>query len=88
MSISSKNHLSEHTESLSNDAIADLAKQQLLSLKKVKRDNDKIQNELGKRTIGEIMSSGETFYMGACVDTTLSFLMKLKEKIPAQKLKI
>lgn len=51
-------------------------------IKKVQWSNEKIQNHLGRRTIQEILNSHETCYMGSCVDMTLSFLKKLKEKYP------
>lgn len=55
-------------------------------LKKVKWSNEKIQNELGRRTIETIISSWESCYMGACVDFSLAFLMELKKILPQDKL--
>ncbi|MFC2695705.1 MAG: hypothetical protein ACFN4U_01545 [Candidatus Absconditicoccaceae bacterium] len=55
-------------------------------LKKVKWSNERIQNELGRRTIEAIISSGESCYMGACVDFSLAFLMELKKILPQDKL--
>ena len=73
---------------ISNQELAQRAEDHLHQLKKVRRENEKIQSEVGRRTISEILTSGETFYMGACVDMTLTFLQKLKEYIPAEKLEI
>ena len=81
-----RNFESENT--LSHEQIKQMADMHLHQLKKVRRNNEKIQKELGTRTISEILTSKETFYMGACVDSTLSFLFKLKEKIPAEKLEL
>lgn len=78
----------ESEKTLSYEEIGQMADIHLHQLKKVRRNNEKIQKELGTRTISEILTSGETFYMGACVDTTLTFLQKLKEHIPAEKLEI
>lgn len=78
----------EELSLMSNSEIAQAAESHLHQIKKVRRENQKIQEELGKRSIKEIISSGETFYMGACVDMTLSFLMKLKEKIPLEKIEL
>lgn len=78
----------ESEKTLSHEKIGKMASSHLETLKKVRRENEKIQNEVGKRTISEILTSGETFYMGACVDSTLSFLFKLKEEIPAEKLEL
>ena len=78
----------ESEKTLSHEKIGKMASSHLETLKKVRRENEKIQNEVGKRTISEILTSGETFYMGACVDMTLTFLQKLKEYIPAEKLEI
>ena len=78
----------ESEKTLSHEKIGKMASSHLKTLKKVRRENEKIQNEVGKRTISEILTSGETFYMGACVDMTLTFLQKLKEYIPAEKLEI
>ena len=55
-------------------------------LKKVKWSNERIQNELGRRTIEAIISSWESCYMGACVDFSLAFLMELKKILPQDKL--
>ena len=55
-------------------------------LKKVKWSNERIQNELGRRTIETIISSWESCYMGACVDFSLAFLMELKKILPQDKL--
>lgn len=73
---------------ISNQELAQRAEDHLHQLKKVRRNNEKIQKELGTRTISEILASKETFYMGACVDSTLSFLFKLKEEIPAGELEL
>lgn len=78
----------ESEKTLSHEKIGKMASSHLETLKKVRRENEKIQNEVGKRTISEILTSGETFYMGACIDTTLTFFRKLKERIPAKKLEI
>ena len=78
----------ESEKTLSYEEIGQMADIHLHQLKKVRRNNEKIQKELGTRTISEILSSKETFYMGACVDSTLSFLFKLKEEIPAEKLEL
>ena len=78
----------ESEKTLSHEKIGKIASSHLETLKKVRRENEKIQNEVGRRTISEILTSGETFYMGACVDMTLTFLQKLKEYIPAEKLEI
>ena len=78
----------ESEKTLSHEKIGKMASSHLETLKKVRRENEKIQNEVGRRTISEILASKETFYMGACVDSTLSFLFKLKDKIPAEKLEI
>ena len=78
----------ESEKTLSHEKIGKMASSHLETLKKVRRENEKIQNEVGRRPISEILTSGETFYMGACVDSTLSFLFKLKEEIPAEKLEI
>ena len=78
----------ESEKTLSHEKIGKVASSHLETLKKVRRENEKIKNELGTRTISEILASKETFYMGACVDSTLSFLFKLKEEIPAEKLEI
>jgi hypothetical protein len=78
----------ESEKTLSYEEIGQMADIHLHQLKKVRRNNEKIQKELGTRTISEILTSRETFYMGACVDTTLTFLQKLKEHIPAEKLEI
>ena len=78
----------ESEKTLSHEKIGKMASSHLETLKKVRRENEKIQNEVGKRTISEILTSGETFYMGACIDTTLTFFRKLKECIPAEKLEI
>ena len=78
----------ESEKTLSYEEIGQMADIHLLQLKKVRRNNEKIQKELGTRTISEILASKETFYMGACVDSTLSFLFKLKEEIPAEKLEL
>ena len=78
----------ESEKTLSHEKIGKMASSHLETLKKVRRENEKIQNEVGRRTISEILASKETFYMGACVDSTLSFLWKLKERIPAKKLEI
>ena len=75
-------------KTLSHEKIGKMASSHLETLKKVRRENEKIQSEVGRRTISEILTSGETFYMGACVDSTLSFLFKLKEEIPAEKLEL
>ena len=55
-------------------------------LKKVKWSNERIQNELGRRTIEAIISSWESCYMWACVDFSLAFLMELKKILPQDKL--
>lgn len=55
-------------------------------IKKVQWSNGKIQNHLGRRTIQEILNSHETCYMGSCVDMTLSFFRKMKEKYPCLNL--
>lgn len=55
-------------------------------LKKIKWSNERIQNELGRRTIETIISSWESCYMGACVDFSLAFLMELKKILPQDKL--
>ncbi len=78
----------ESEKTLSYEEIGQMADIHLHQLKKVRRNNEKIQKELGTRTISEILASKETFYMGACVDSTLSFLFKLKDKIPAEKLEL
>lgn len=78
----------ESEKTLSHEKIGKMASSHLETLKKVRRENEKIQSEVGRRTISEILTSGETFYMGACVDSTLSFLFKLKEEIPAEKLEL
>ena len=78
----------ESEKTLSHEKIGKMASSHLETLKKVRRENEKIQNEVGRRTISEILTSGETFYMGACVDMTLTFLQKLKEYIPPEKLEI
>jgi hypothetical protein len=78
----------ESEKTLSHEKIGKMASSHLETLKKVRRENEKIQNEVGRRTISEILASKETFYMGACVDSTLSFLFKLKDKIPAEKLEL
>lgn len=52
-------------------------------IKKVRRSNEKIQFELGRRTIQEVIDSGETCYMWSCVDMTLALLVKLKDQHPA-----
>ena len=78
----------ESEKTLSHEKIGKMASSHLKTLKKVRRENEKIQSEVGRRTISEILTSGETFYMGACIDTTLTFLQKLKEHIPAEKLEI
>ena len=78
----------ESEKTLSHEKIGKIASSHLEILKKVRRENEKIQNDVGRRTISEILSSKETFYMGACVDSTLSFLFKLKEEIPAEKLEL
>lgn len=78
----------ESEKTLSHEKIGKMASSHLETLKKVRRENEKIQSEVGRRTISEILTSGETFYMGACIDTTLTFLQKLKEHIPAEKLEI
>ena len=78
----------ESEKTLSHEKIGKMASSHLETLKKVRRENEKIQNEVGRRTISEILTSGETFYMGACIDTTLTFFRKLKERIPAKKLEI
>lgn len=78
----------ESEKTLSHEKIGKVASSHLETLKKVRRENEKIKNELGTRTISEILASKETFYMGACVDMTLTFLQKLKEYIPAEKLEI
>ena len=78
----------ESEKTLSYEEIGQMADIHLHQLKKVRRNNEKIQKELGTRTISEILASKETFYMGACVDSTLSFLFKLKEEIPAEKLEL
>ncbi len=57
-------------------------------LKKVKWSNERIQNELGRRTIEAIISSWESCYMGACVDFSLAFLMELKKILPQDKLAV
>ena len=78
----------ESEKTLSHEKIGKMASSHLETLKKVRRENEKIQSEVGRRTISEILASKETFYMGACVDMTLTFLQKLKEYIPAEKLEI
>ena len=78
----------EAEKTLSHEKIGKMASSHLETLKKVRRENEKIQSEVGRRTISEILASKETFYMGACVDMTLTFLQKLKEYIPAEKLEI
>lgn len=78
----------ESEKTLSHEKIGKMASSHLETLKKVRRENEKIQNEVGRRTISEILASKETFYMGACVDSTLSFLFKLKEEIPDEKLEL
>lgn len=78
----------ESEKTLSHKKIGKMASSHLETLKKVRRENEKIQSEVGRRTISEILASKETFYMGACIDTTLTFLQKLKEHIPAEKLEI
>ena len=78
----------ESKNSLSHEQIKQIADMHLHQLKKVRRENEKIQSEVGRRTISEILTSKETFYMGACVDSTLSFLFKLKEEIPAEQLEL
>ena len=78
----------ESEKTLSHEKIGKMASSHLKTLKKVRRENEKIQSEVGRRTISEILTSGETFYMGACIDTTLTFFRKLKECIPAKKLEI
>lgn len=55
-------------------------------LKKIKWSNERIQNELGRRTIEAIISSWESCYMWACVDFSLAFLMELKKILPQDKL--
>ena len=55
-------------------------------LKKIKWPNERIQNELGRRTIEAIISSWESCYMWACVDFSLAFLMELKKILPQDKL--
>ena len=55
-------------------------------IKKVQWSNEKIQNQLGRRTLQEILESHETCYMGSCVDMTLSFFRKMKEKYPCLNL--
>ena len=57
-------------------------------LKKIKWSNERIQNELGRRTIEAIISSWESCYMWACVDFSLVCLMELKKILPQDKLAI
>lgn len=55
-------------------------------INKVKRDNDKVEKDLWKRKIDDVVNSWETFYMRCCVDYSLSFLEKMKKTIPNERL--
>lgn len=57
------NHLSNQPDVLSHQELADIAEKTLLTIKKVQRTNEKIQTELGRRSINTIINSGETCYM-------------------------
>lgn len=71
---------------LTHQELAQEAEQILQQIKKVRWDNAQIQNDLGRRTIKTIQASGETCYMGACVDNSLLLVQQLKKLIPAEKL--
>lgn len=68
--------------SLSNEQLQQELQEIFERIKKVQRSNERIQHELGRRTIQQVLTEGTTCYMGSCVDMTLAFLMQLKEKYP------
>lgn len=78
----------EAENTLSHLDLAECIAELFGKIKKVKWSNEKIQNELGRRTIEAIINSWESCYMGACVDFSLALLMQLKEAIPHDKLTI
>lgn len=82
------NQLRESENTLSHLDLAECIAELFGKIKKVKWSNEKIQNELGRRTIDTIISSWESCYMGSCVDFSLVLLMKLKEVLPEDKLAI
>jgi len=49
-------------------------------MKKKRRTNGEIQLKLWRRSIDEIIASWETCFMWSCVDSTLAFIQKLREK--------
>lgn len=75
-------------ENLSNEKLVLLIIDHFRDIKKVQWSDEKIQNQLGRRSIQDILTSQETCYMGSCVDMTLSFFMKLKEKYPDLQLSL
>ena len=50
------------------------------SIEKKRRTNAEIQLKLWRRSIDEIIKSWETCFMWSCVDSSLAFLLSLKEK--------
>ncbi len=71
-----ENNLDNLTEP--NKKILEKIVEHFSEIKKVMRDNDKLESELWRRSTSDVIESGETFYMRCCADYTLTFLDKLK----------
>lgn len=79
LSDNNASNLDSLPESIKN--ILDFVTEHYISIKKVKRDNEKLERDLWKRNINELIESWETFYMKSCIDFTLSLLEKLKNRL-------